>query len=794
MAEPERLRAADAKAQEAKQSGDAEAQGEHKQRQQANAQGATQLVSGLRAAKEQAVPGLVGRVQEARVAGKLSADASPTILQAMTQAIASALLGGVKNDEVAAAIRACCGFIGRGETIESIDRDMTRLVERLERVLGEKAPRATDAIFSEVPTAEQVAEKIRDAGERALQLALGDPQGIGADLKHQAADAFNARHPKQVARFNELTHGMCAGGEHGVDAAKVIAWQTAHGVDADGKVGPKTLDAAKAARKQPAEQRDEGASQAATQQHGAGDTGERLNAAAVTATAAHVQPQAAPEAESAAPTAKPKEPDNALGDRSKIAAVYPLATPEKEPSAAKHEGAKGLDAIIEDAPIVEVKTQLHVEEFFAKVPNNDKKKHAYKALVEAHKNIAKAKADAQRAQSAEAKAAAEKKLAAAEHQLDTVKAEIVPMVARAFAKDHPDVHRVEDQIKEAERHHKEKMAHQLKAELEPLKATLYEQALAEIPTMKHNDADADGEQGNVLDPAETKITHYDYAFPDGDHVKLRDHVASYATAVALGVDNEGRKRDKQRPHSDVKGTMKAAGLSESKQKILGAISEFEGEFDTINTYDRATLTWGFVQWTGGHGSDLTKALAIIKEKYPEGFARAFQQYGIDVEGKDLERMDLVVTMPDGSGRLQGEEAAAAIMKNPKLAAAMVHAGRDADVQKGEVKAAEHFKIDEALAMKVPVGKHSVMAQELVTSEYGVGLLANTFVHSGGPKAHEVTTHAIATVLKDNPYVPGDDAWAAKAEAAIIKALAAIDGDRAAALGKKLNKSRGSYQP
>jgi len=59
------------------------------------------------------------------------------------------------------------------------------------------------------------------------------------------AEGFNEAHAELVAEFNQMTAGACAGGRGGVDVAKLIEWQRAHGVTADGKLGPKTVEAAR---------------------------------------------------------------------------------------------------------------------------------------------------------------------------------------------------------------------------------------------------------------------------------------------------------------------------------------------------------------------------------------------------------------------------------------------------------------------------------------------------------------------------------------------------------------------
>jgi hypothetical protein len=62
-----------------------------------------------------------------------------------------------------------------------------------------------------------------------------------------SAKAYNAAHPELVAEFNDLTGGICAeSGE--LDPQAVARWQSHHGLPADGKVGPHTVAAAKAAK------------------------------------------------------------------------------------------------------------------------------------------------------------------------------------------------------------------------------------------------------------------------------------------------------------------------------------------------------------------------------------------------------------------------------------------------------------------------------------------------------------------------------------------------------------------
>ena len=65
------------------------------------------------------------------------------------------------------------------------------------------------------------------------------------------ARAYNAAHAHLVDEFNELTNDVCRlDGEARIDPQAVARWQAAHGVDADGRVGPHTVAAARKTKAQ----------------------------------------------------------------------------------------------------------------------------------------------------------------------------------------------------------------------------------------------------------------------------------------------------------------------------------------------------------------------------------------------------------------------------------------------------------------------------------------------------------------------------------------------------------------
>lgn len=76
------------------------------------------------------------------------------------------------------------------------------------------------------------------------QPAQHDPRAMRWAAIVKSATKWNSAHADLVATFNQLTQGSCAGNHAGVSVSLVRKWQAAHGLPADGKIGPRTLQAA----------------------------------------------------------------------------------------------------------------------------------------------------------------------------------------------------------------------------------------------------------------------------------------------------------------------------------------------------------------------------------------------------------------------------------------------------------------------------------------------------------------------------------------------------------------------
>ncbi|MFC4632497.1 DUF4157 domain-containing protein [Dokdonia ponticola] len=170
------------------------------------------------------------------------------------------------------------------------------------------------------------------------------------------------------------------------------------------------------------------------------------------------------------------------------------------------------------------------------------------------------------------------------------------------------------------------------------------------------------------------------------HVKSSFYgpVRSGHTVSAKGLTTRGTAQ----PNHPVK-EYTAYGLNNAQGKALKWVEHAEGRFDAVNTYDRAIVSFGFIQFAGLRS--LEKLLALIKNDSPTEFRDLFQKYGIDVEyniknNRINKAQATVVDVVTGTIK-RGRPALEAIRKSPVLTAAFVKAGHYIQVQRAQIEMA-----------------------------------------------------------------------------------------------------------
>jgi len=209
---------------------------------------------------------------------------------------------------------------------------------------------------------------------------------------------------------------------------------------------------------------------------------------------------------------------------------------------------------------------------------------------------------------------------------------------------------------------------------------------------------------------------------DGVHKKL-------FSKFRLGLFTQGSRR----PATFVESyadQLRALKVTESEIKVMIAVAENEGNLDAINTWDNAFLSFGLFQWTVGTGSrpgELPALLARIKDENRDLFDKYCVQHGLDVV--DVTPGPVYGYFSFRGSRIKSPEAKAQL-REPAWAFNFWLAGQDPAVQAMEIKHAlgrldqfydtDSFRVD---------NKYRV--SDLVTSEYGVGLVLDNHVNRPG---------------------------------------------------------------
>lgn len=169
------------------------------------------------------------------------------------------------------------------------------------------------------------------------------------------------------------------------------------------------------------------------------------------------------------------------------------------------------------------------------------------------------------------------------------------------------------------------------------------------------------------------------------------------------------------------------GLSESAIKVMIAVSENEGNLDAINTWDNSFMTFGMFQWTIGVGNDPGELPALVKKIKDADYTiyeKYFGDHGLDI--RDTGSVRGYFTL---NGRKLDTPREKELLRTDKWAFYFWKAGQDAFVQKMEIKHAYSRLGTFYRSASYKVKGYYI--SDLVTSEYGVGLIIDNHVNRPG---------------------------------------------------------------
>lgn len=215
------------------------------------------------------------------------------------------------------------------------------------------------------------------------------------------------------------------------------------------------------------------------------------------------------------------------------------------------------------------------------------------------------------------------------------------------------------------------------------------------------------------------------------------------TKFKKGVYYYGRQRalDFIRDHQ---ASLADLGLTESAIKVMAAVSENEGNLDAVNTWDNSFMTFGMFQWTlgaGGSQGELPALLKKVKDRDAGVFERYFGRYGLDIADAD----DIYGYFTLDGKKAADPESKAALRSDP-WAFYFWQSGQDPVVQSIQIQHAASRLDTFYRSTRYKIGAHFIA--DLITSEYGVGLVLDNHVNRPGYVAPCLKTAMERTGLDD----------------------------------------------
>lgn len=192
-----------------------------------------------------------------------------------------------------------------------------------------------------------------------------------------------------------------------------------------------------------------------------------------------------------------------------------------------------------------------------------------------------------------------------------------------------------------------------------------------------------------------------------------------------------------------------AGRSDFERRVLQAVSQYEGGFEAINTYDTGFVSVGFIQFitaVDGTGS-LTGVLKRYKTDDPAGFETDFRRFGIDVSADSV----LACVNAATGTEARGEEAVRQVIDDKRLTAVFERAASFDGFRLAQVAVArsQYWPGDDTFA----VGLGTVRVGDVVRSEAGMATLMDKKVNRGNIRdfaevAERVMTERGLTDIRD----------------------------------------------
>ncbi|MDH3327105.1 MAG: SH3 domain-containing protein [Gammaproteobacteria bacterium] len=263
------------------------------------------------------------------------------------------------------------------------------------------------------------------------------------------------------------------------------------------------------------------------------------------------------------------------------------------------------------------------------------------------------------------------------------------------------------------------------------------------------------QESSPLPPRETPENTGGFYFDDMNAVSPDG--SSFARKFKKGVYSSGKTTIADFVNSN---SEKFPASYESSLKVMMAVSENEGKYEAINTWDNSYLSFGIFQWTCGATSEAGELPAMLNKleiTMPDVFEEYFGKYGLKTQG--------VRSRIGVAGRgyfslrnvLLGDGVKKNILRTLPWAYRFKIAGEDDKVREIQTQhAIDRISLFYHLDNR-KIGNFYV--SDYITSEYGVALLLDQHVNRPG-HVPRILANAVETLKNqlpiDQPQNWGDD--------------------------------------
>ena len=212
-----------------------------------------------------------------------------------------------------------------------------------------------------------------------------------------------------------------------------------------------------------------------------------------------------------------------------------------------------------------------------------------------------------------------------------------------------------------------------------------------------------------------------------DNPEMRPRYISFR--FATGVMSAGSPI-KNLPQGEFDSLISSASYSESEARVFKAVSNLEGGFDSVNTYDTGFVSIGFIQFAAlkaGAGS-LGQTLLTYKIDDPVGYEQDFRRFGVDVT---FDGQLVVLDLATGDEKV-GPDANQQIIADKRLVAVFQRAGRRRPYRIAQLKVAHqmYYPTEERITVNTPEGPLVGRLGDIIKSEAGLATCVDMKVNTG----------------------------------------------------------------